>query len=182
MASVDRQETPTIVNSVARSFKGWLGIDADSARAAEAPQIAVAPPVNRPNFPRKPSSRAAIIATAIVRATETTTIRIGCQPSAAIWAAVMRSPRSATPMRRTVRAVNAIPDHRPLGRKEIHGHAEQQGEQHHGCAVLLRHEGRSRRHHGACQHPGEEAAAARQRGREGDCRHEAHSDQAVGRQ
>jgi hypothetical protein len=88
MVTVDRHETPTIVKSVARSFKGWLGSDADSAKAAEAPQIAVAPPVNKPNLPRKPRSRAAIIATEIVRATETTTSRIGCQPSAAIWAAV----------------------------------------------------------------------------------------------
>ena len=92
------------MNSVARSFERMRGQRRDSARAAEAPQIAVAPPVSRPNILWKPSSRAAASSTAIVRATETTTISTGCQPSAAIWPAVMRRPSSATPMRSTWRA------------------------------------------------------------------------------
>ena len=45
MAKVDRAETPITVNKVAFSFWAWLGNAADNANAAEAPQIAVAPPV-----------------------------------------------------------------------------------------------------------------------------------------
>ncbi|MNI48717.1 hypothetical protein D3C81_1666800 [compost metagenome] len=49
MAIVDSAETPITVNNVARSFCGWFGSAAANANAAEAPQIAVAPPVNMPN-------------------------------------------------------------------------------------------------------------------------------------
>ena len=97
------------MNSVARSFSGWPGSAAASASAAEAPQIAVAPPVSRPNKPRKPNSRATTIDTDIVTVTETTTSSSGCQPMAITWKMVMRSPSSATPMRSTLRAANPIP-------------------------------------------------------------------------
>ena len=97
------------MNSVARSFIGWFGSAAASAIAADAPQIAVAPPLSRPNKVWKPSSRAASIDTAIVSATVSTTIAIGCQPSSAIWLSVMRSPSSATPTRSSVLAVNSMP-------------------------------------------------------------------------
>ncbi|MNF79894.1 hypothetical protein D3C84_621240 [compost metagenome] len=49
IAMVESAETPMTVNNVARSFCGWLGSAAASANAAEAPQIAVAPPVSMPN-------------------------------------------------------------------------------------------------------------------------------------
>ena len=42
---VESTDTPTTVNSVARSFSGCAASAADSASAAEAPQIAVAPPL-----------------------------------------------------------------------------------------------------------------------------------------
>jgi hypothetical protein len=69
----------------------------------------VAPPVSRPKKARKPSRRAATIETPIVSATLATTSTIGCQPSAATWAPVMRSPSSATPTRSSWRAVNSMP-------------------------------------------------------------------------
>ncbi len=49
MTTVDRAETPTTVKSVARSLSGCGGSAAARASAAEAPQIAVAPPLSRPN-------------------------------------------------------------------------------------------------------------------------------------
>ena len=49
MAMVDSAETPITVNNVAFSFCGWFGKATDKASAAEAPQMAVAPPVSIPN-------------------------------------------------------------------------------------------------------------------------------------
>ncbi len=97
------------MNSVARSLPGCAGKAAASANAAEAPQMAVAPPVSRPNKGWKPSARAASIDTAIVMATETTTSATGCHPSVATCVAVMRRPSRATPMRSTWRALNSMP-------------------------------------------------------------------------
>ena len=108
MASVESALTPITVNSVARSFCGCAGSAAASARAAEAPQIAVAPPVSRPNKGWKPMARATIIASPMVSATDSTTSRNGCQPSATTCAAVMRRPSSATPTRSSVRPLKAI--------------------------------------------------------------------------
>ncbi|MCY1185982.1 hypothetical protein D9M73_268090 [compost metagenome] len=106
---MESAETPITVNSVARSFCGWLGKAAANARAAEAPQIAVAPPVSMPNTRWKPMALAATIETRMVTTTRLTTSTTGFQPSAAICSRVMRMPSSATPMRSTVRAVNSIP-------------------------------------------------------------------------
>ena len=109
MASVDRADTPITVNRVARSLPGCDGRAAASAMAAEAPQIAVAPPVSSPKRVLKPMARAASIATTMVMTTEATTITTGCHPSAAICEKVMRMPSRATPMRSTSREVNSIP-------------------------------------------------------------------------
>ena len=49
------------VNSVARSLPGCAGKAAARASAADAPQIAVAPPDNRPNSTLKPMARATSI-------------------------------------------------------------------------------------------------------------------------
>ena len=49
MAMVDSADTPITVNSVARSLHGCAGSAEDRASAAEAPQIAVAPPESMPN-------------------------------------------------------------------------------------------------------------------------------------
>ncbi len=96
---------PPRPESVARSFIGWFGSAAASAIAAEAPQIAVAPPLSRPNRVWKPISRAASIDTPIVSATVSTTIAIGCQPRSAIWPSVMRKPeqRDAEAQQRAAR-------------------------------------------------------------------------------
>ncbi|MNG34028.1 hypothetical protein D3C84_1204230 [compost metagenome] len=45
----------------------------------------------------------------MVKTTHSTTPATGCQPSATTWAKVMRKPSSATPSRRMVDAVNAMP-------------------------------------------------------------------------
>ena len=45
----------------------------------------------------------------MVIATDKTTSSTGCQPSATTWAAVMRRPNRATPMRSTWRALNSMP-------------------------------------------------------------------------
>ncbi|MCY1197889.1 hypothetical protein D9M72_92580 [compost metagenome] len=109
MAKVDRAETPITVNKVAFSFWAWLGNAADNANAAEAPQIAVAPPVNIPKSRLKPSTLAETIETEIVTATSVITKATGCQPKAVICPKVIRIPSKAIPMRNTVRAVNSIP-------------------------------------------------------------------------
>ena len=106
---VDSAEMPTTVNKVARSFSGWGGSAAASASAADAPQIAVAPPLSRPNRMLKPISRATTIDAPIVSVTDSTTSNTGCQPSAATCASVIRSPSSATPQRSTWREVNSMP-------------------------------------------------------------------------
>src|SRR4030095_6648666 len=54
IAKVESVDTPMIVNSVLRSFCGSGGRAAEIAAAADAPQIAVAPPVSRPH----PASKA----------------------------------------------------------------------------------------------------------------------------
>lgn len=98
-----------MVKLSARSRSGCGGSAAASAIAAEAPQIAVAPPESTPKAARKPISRAAATEMRIVAATEATTPATGCQPSAPICPAVMRRPSSATPQRSTLRAHKAMP-------------------------------------------------------------------------
>src|SRR4249920_2607418 len=109
MASVDRVETPMMVKLVARSFFGSAGNAAEIAAAAEAPQIAVAPPDSRPNSGLKPIALAAQIEARIVNATTAMTSTTGCQPSATTWAIVMRKPSKATPNRRIVRLAKDTP-------------------------------------------------------------------------
>jgi hypothetical protein len=79
------------------------------AIAAEAPQIATAPPVSTPNLCRYPSRRARRIPNPIVSATDSTTMTTGSAPSAVICPSVMRAPSSATPMRNSVLAENWMP-------------------------------------------------------------------------
>ncbi|MNF93396.1 hypothetical protein D3C84_760690 [compost metagenome] len=108
------------VNSVARSFFSWLGNAAARARAAEAPQMAVAPPVSRPNKVLKPMARAATMDTRMVTTTSATTMATGCQPREAICSRVMRMPSSATPTRNTSRAVNSMPGlHTPSAARKL---------------------------------------------------------------
>ena len=78
MAMVDSAETPITVNNVARSLPGWAGSAAESANAAEAPQMAVAPPLSSPNSTLKPIALATAMEIRIVIATEPTTSATGC--------------------------------------------------------------------------------------------------------
>jgi hypothetical protein len=79
------------------------------ASAAEAPQIATAPPVSVPNALPSLSMRATRIPHTTVRATDATTRPIVPQPSACTWVIVMRSPRRATPVRSTTEEAIWIP-------------------------------------------------------------------------
>ncbi|MDF2467169.1 MAG: hypothetical protein K0Q43_5404 [Ramlibacter sp.] len=117
------------VKSVALSFIGWFGRAAASASAAEAPQIAVAPPVSRPNSPRNPSSRAE----AQQRDADAQHLLGGELDAGAAG---------------------------PVGREEIHRHAQQQREQHHRRAVVLRKERRRRADDGTGEHAGSQHAQA----------------------
>ena len=75
---------PTMVNISARSFCGCEGKAAASAKAADPPQIAVAPPLNSPNRCVKPNARAARIDTVIVATMATSASSTGGQPSPTI--------------------------------------------------------------------------------------------------
>ena len=79
------------------------------AMAAEAPQIATAPPVSTPKRQPCPSARPATQPNRIVATTAPITRRIGAGPSATSISTLMRAPRSATPRRRTVRAAKWMP-------------------------------------------------------------------------
>ena len=114
MAMVDSAETPITVNSVALSLAGCDGSAAESASAAEAPQIAVAPPLSRPYIVLKPIIRATAIDTRMVITTEPTTSRTGCQPRADICSKVMRTPSRATPILSSERAANSMPGRQTL--------------------------------------------------------------------
>ena len=79
------------------------------ASAADAPQIATAPPVSVPKAVPSRNARATAMPLAMVRATAPTTSATVTQPSADTWATVMRSPRSATPVRSTTPDARWIP-------------------------------------------------------------------------
>src|SRR4029453_8794035 len=109
IATVDSVETPMMVKPVARSFLGSAGSAAEIAAAADAPQIAVAPPDSSPNSALKPIAFAAQIEARMVSVTTATTSTAGCQPIAATSPNVTRQPRNATPNLRTVREAKGKP-------------------------------------------------------------------------
>ncbi len=109
MARVDRLVTATTVNRMSLSRRCRRGSTAAMASAADAPQIATAPPVSMPKLQWRPVSRATSRPKPIVAATQQTTTRIVLGPSAPIWSKVTRAPRSPTPMRSTVRAAKSMP-------------------------------------------------------------------------
>lgn len=109
MATVDSVVTPTTVRMVLRSLVSFFGITADSASAAEAPQIATAPPVSRPRSRCRPSARASSPPAQITSPTAASTVSTGPSPRSPTCSSVMRAPSSATPRRSTVRAANSIP-------------------------------------------------------------------------
>ena len=79
------------------------------AIAADAPQIAVAPPDRTPKRGSNPIQRAASVDAPIVSATAATTSRSGLQPSEVTSAIVIFRPKSATPRRSTNFDVKAMP-------------------------------------------------------------------------
>ena len=109
MASVDSRVTATTTVSVNRSPWRSRGSTAEMASAAEAPQIATAPP-HRTLCPRvMPRRRPSTSANASVRTIATTTVSAVVQPNATICCAVMRAPSSPTPNRSTVRLEKSMP-------------------------------------------------------------------------
>ena len=82
---------------------------ADSAIAAEPPQMATAPPARTPKAVENPSSRAASAPTAMVTPTMMTTITSASGPNAAICAKVMRAPTSTMAQRSSSRAASVRP-------------------------------------------------------------------------
>jgi hypothetical protein len=99
---------------VSRSRVSLRGRTEAIASAAEAPQIATAPPERTPNIGDKPSRRASRNPNTIVVVTPTITVATGQAPSEAIWPSVMRTPSRPTPTRNTERDVNSMPaTHRP---------------------------------------------------------------------
>ena len=79
------------------------------AIAADAPQIAVAPPVRMPMRRERPSAFAAPIAEDDRDATPATMSPPLNQPRPPIWSIVIRAPSSATPKRRMRRATKSTP-------------------------------------------------------------------------
>ena len=109
IASVDSAVTLTTVRMVSRSLFSSRGKTEAIASAAEAPQIATAPPESTPNKEVRPRRRASNMPNTIVVATPTMTVATGQSPSEAICTKVIRTPSKATPTRSTVREENSIP-------------------------------------------------------------------------
>ena len=109
IAAVDSTVTPATVKISSRSDFSSRGSTAAIAIAAEAPQMAVAPPVRMPRRRDKPSSRAATMPNAIVTAIAATIMPPWYHPSAPICSTVIRAPSSATPSRRMRLAAKSTP-------------------------------------------------------------------------
>ena len=101
--------TTTTVMTVSRSCVGPRGNTAAIASAADAPQIATAPPVSAPKPASSRALRASSQPLAIVSTTATAVSASTPTPSDWIWPKVMRMPSKATPTRRTVRDANSSP-------------------------------------------------------------------------
>ncbi|MNL09277.1 hypothetical protein D3C87_1300320 [compost metagenome] len=114
MATVERPVTLTTVSKVSRSLFSCLGSTAEIARAADAPQMATAPPVNTPKSARTPNRRALSQPTTMVAVTANTAASTVSQPSEPICSSVIRAPNSETPMRNRAREANSIPGRQRL--------------------------------------------------------------------
>ena len=97
------------VNRVSRSEFSVFGSTEEIARAADAPQIATAPPVRMPKSHLRPNSRASSRPAPMVIATHATTSMMGPVPSAKICDSVTRTPSRATPTRSSRLDVKLIP-------------------------------------------------------------------------
>ena len=106
---VDSAVTPATVKTSSRSEFSSRGSTVAMAIAAEAPHIAVAPPVSTPKRRDWPKTRAASIPKTMVATTAATMTSPFFHPSAASWSTVMRAPSRATPKRSTRRAAKSTP-------------------------------------------------------------------------
>ena len=97
MATVLRAVTEITVNIVFRSEFSFFGRTEEIARAADAPQIATAPPVNMPSRQPRPSKRDKAKPINIVRKTAAITMPITPMPNDIICSNVILRPRRATP-------------------------------------------------------------------------------------
>ena len=109
MAIVDSTVTPKTVKIRRCSLRSSFGNIALMAIAAEAPQIATAPAVSKPNRQPWPKNRATQSPNKIVARTPSTTSPINCGPNPVIRSALIRTPKSATPTRNNVLPVKLIP-------------------------------------------------------------------------
>ena len=109
MANVDITVTPMTASSVKRSLSLVCGNTDDMASAADAPQMATAPPVSKPCSRVAPSQRASSTPIKMVSATAAATVKAVSIPSLATCPNVMRAPSSATPQRSTVRPQKLMP-------------------------------------------------------------------------
>ena len=98
-----------MVKISSRSERSSRGRMVAIAIAAEAPQMAVAPPVRTPRRRESPSAFAAPIPKAMVTTTPATMSPPLNQPSPPICSNVIRAPSSATPRRRIRRAAKSTP-------------------------------------------------------------------------
>ena len=109
MAIVESAVTPATVKTSSRSESRRAAAPMAIAIAAEAPQIAVAPPVSTPKRRDCPKTRAATMPKAMV-ATTAPTMTSPCSSRAPpSWSTVMRAPSRATPKRSTRRAAKSTP-------------------------------------------------------------------------
>jgi len=99
MAMVDSVVTATMVNSTSRSDLSLPGITAASASAAEAPQIATAPPVRMANRQPRENSFAQRKPKPMVSAIRPATVINPEAPMLVMSPSVMRAPKSTMPSR-----------------------------------------------------------------------------------
>lgn len=102
--------TAITVKMVSRSWFGSVfGSTEAIASAAEAPQIATAPPASSPKGSDRPDSRASTTPPAMVSTTPARMTNTTSNPAAAICWTVIPSPSSATPKRSSRREANSMP-------------------------------------------------------------------------
>ncbi len=106
---VDSVVTPMTVNTVSRSWLSPFGSTDEMASAAEAPQIATAPAVSRPNGRLRPKARAPTTPKPIVSSTATMTITTGVMPRCMISPMVIWAPSSPTAILRMRLEASSMP-------------------------------------------------------------------------
>jgi hypothetical protein len=109
MASALSAEMPTSTSVSCACVARRSPSNVANASAADAPQIATAPPAKAPNELLKPSQRAARTPLTIVSAATAAMAANATSPRSAICPVVMRRPTSTMPIRSNVRDAKARP-------------------------------------------------------------------------